>query len=99
LTRRTWWPTSVVLFAEVGDIGAGGFEDPKAQQAGHGQQREVVPVRRFPGGGEQRLELQAGEPEGGRFGGDCGAADVLGGCQRMMSPGGRQCQAGVTAGS
>jgi len=31
------------------------------------------------GGGEQRLELQVGEPETGRFGGDRGAADMLGG--------------------
>ena len=32
-----------------------------------------------PGGGEQGFELQVGEPQGGRFGGDRGAADVLGG--------------------
>ena len=54
-----------VLLAEVGDIGASGFEDPQAQQAEHGHQRKVVRVGRFPGGGEQGLELQVGEPEGG----------------------------------
>ena len=54
-----------VLLAEVGDVRAGGLEDPQAQQAEHGHQREVVRVRRFPGGGEQGLELQVGEPEGG----------------------------------
>jgi hypothetical protein len=31
-----------VLFAEVGDVRAGGFEDPQAQQAEHGDQREVA---------------------------------------------------------
>jgi hypothetical protein len=35
---------------------------PKAE---HGHQREVARVGRFPGGGEQRLELQAGEAERG----------------------------------
>jgi hypothetical protein len=34
-----------VLFAEVADIGAGGLEDPQAEQAEHGHQREVVRVR------------------------------------------------------
>jgi hypothetical protein len=34
-----------VFFAEVGDVGAGGFEDPQAQQAEHDYQREVIPVR------------------------------------------------------
>ena len=53
-----------VFFADVGDIGPGGFEDPQAEQAEHGHQREVTRVRRFPGGGEQRLELQVGEPQG-----------------------------------
>ena len=31
-----------VLFAEVGDVGAGGFEYPQAEQAEHGHQREVT---------------------------------------------------------
>jgi hypothetical protein len=33
-----------VFLAEVGDVGAGGFEDPQAGQAGHGHQREVIPA-------------------------------------------------------
>jgi hypothetical protein len=31
-----------VLLAEVGDVRAGGFEDPQAEQAEHGHQREVA---------------------------------------------------------
>jgi hypothetical protein len=34
-----------VLLAELGVPGAGGFEDPQAEQAEHGHQREVAPVR------------------------------------------------------
>jgi hypothetical protein len=34
-----------VFFAEVGDVGCGGFEDPQAEQPGHGHQREVARVR------------------------------------------------------
>jgi hypothetical protein len=34
-----------VLFAEVGDIRAGRFEDPQAEQAEHGHQGEVTRVR------------------------------------------------------
>jgi len=68
-----------VLLAEAGDVRAGGFEDPQAGEAGHGHQREVARVRRVAGGGEQGLELQVREPQGGRFGGDRGAADVPGG--------------------
>ena len=41
----------VVLFAEVGDVGAGGFEDPQAQQAGHGYQGKVAGIGRLPGCG------------------------------------------------
>ena len=52
-----------VLFAEVGDVRAGGLEDPQADQPEHGHQREVARLRRFPGGGEQRFELQVGEAE------------------------------------
>ena len=54
-----------VFFAEVVDVRAGGFEDPQAEQAEQADQREVVPVRRLAGGGEQRFELQVGQPEGG----------------------------------
>ena len=38
-----------VLFAQVGDVGAGGFEDPQAQQPEHGHEREVARVRRTRG--------------------------------------------------
>jgi hypothetical protein len=34
-----------VLFAEVGDVRTGGFEDPQAEQSQHGHQREVARVR------------------------------------------------------
>jgi hypothetical protein len=54
-----------VLFTQIADVGAGGFEDPQVEQAEHGHQREVVGVRGFPSGGEQGLELQVGELEGG----------------------------------
>ena len=54
-----------VFFTQVGDVGASGFEDPQAEQSEHGHQREVARFRRLPGGGEQRLELQVSEPEGG----------------------------------
>ncbi len=53
-----------VLLAEAGDVRSGGLEDPQAQQAEHGHQREIVRVPRFPGGGEQGLELQVSEPQG-----------------------------------
>ena len=33
-----------VLLAEVGDVRAGGFEDPQAEQPEHGYQREVARV-------------------------------------------------------
>ena len=55
-----------MLLAEVGDVHAGGLEDPQAQQAQqseHSHEREVVPVRRLPGGREQSLELQVREPQ------------------------------------
>jgi hypothetical protein len=54
-----------VLLTQAGDVRAGGLEDPQARQAEHGRQREVIPVRRLAGGGEQGPELQAGEPGGG----------------------------------
>ena len=58
-------PPVAMLLAEVSDVTAAGFEDPQAEQAEHGHQREVVLVRRLRGRGEQRLELQVGKPEGG----------------------------------
>jgi hypothetical protein len=35
-----------VFFAEVGDVQAGGFEDPQSEEPEQADQREVVPVRR-----------------------------------------------------
>jgi len=53
-----------VFLTEIGDVRSSGFEDPQAQPE-HGHQREIARVRRFPGSGEQCLELQVGEPQGG----------------------------------
>jgi hypothetical protein len=53
-----------VLLAEVADVCGGGLEDPQAQQAEHGHQREVVAIGGLAGGGEQGFELQVREPEG-----------------------------------
>ena len=58
-----------VLFPEIADVCAGGFEDPQAQQAEHGHQREVARVGGLPGRGEQGFELQVGEPSVGDSGG------------------------------
>ncbi len=44
-----------VFLAQVGDAGAGGFEDPQAQQPEHGNQGEALIVRRLARGGQQRL--------------------------------------------
>ena len=66
-----------MLFAKVGDVGSGGLEDPKAEQAEHGHQRDVIRVRRLAGGGEQRLELQVGEPGRKAIRRGLRAADVL----------------------
>ncbi len=54
-----------VFFAEIGYVRGSGLEDPQAQQPEHGHQREIPRVHRFPGGSEQGLELQVGEPQGG----------------------------------
>jgi hypothetical protein len=37
--------TVAVFFAEVGDVGPRGFEDPQTEQAQHCDQREVADVR------------------------------------------------------
>jgi hypothetical protein len=68
-----------VFFAKVGDVGAGGLEDPQAQQPQHGHEREVAGLGGLPGRGEQGLELQMSEPEGRRLGRHRRAADMLGG--------------------
>jgi hypothetical protein len=67
-----------VFLAEVDDVGAGGFEDPQAEQPEHGDQGEVVRVARLAGGCEHGLELQVGQPECGRLGWHVGSADMLG---------------------
>ena len=54
-----------MLFPQVGDVRPGGLEDPQAQQAEHGHQREITSVRRPTRRGEQRLELQVSEPQSG----------------------------------
>jgi hypothetical protein len=67
-----------VLLAQVADVGAGGLEDPQAQQPEHGDQRKVIPVRGLARGGQQGLELQVGEPERRRLRRHRRAADMLG---------------------
>jgi hypothetical protein len=68
-----------VFLAEVGDIRAGGFEDPQPEKAEHRDERGVARVRRFPGGGEQGLELLVGESQRWRLWRDGGPPDMLGG--------------------
>jgi hypothetical protein len=57
--------TVAVFLTEVVDVRAAGFEDPQAEQAQHRDQREVVVVRRLPGGCDQGFELQVSKPECG----------------------------------
>jgi len=47
LTAHPQHPVAVLL-AEIGDVRAGGLEDPQAKEAKHGHQREVARVRRLP---------------------------------------------------
>jgi hypothetical protein len=54
-----------MLFANLSDVGAGGFEDPQAKQPEHRDQGEVVRVCRLAAGGEHSFELQVGESQGG----------------------------------
>ena len=42
-----------MLLTEIGDVAGAGFEDPQAEQAQHGDKREVVPV----GGGAKALPV------------------------------------------
>ena len=67
-----------VFFAEAGDVGAGGFEDPQAEQPEHGDQREGLRIGGLAGCGEQGLELQVGEAERRRLRRNGRSADVLG---------------------
>jgi hypothetical protein len=85
LAAHTEDPVAVLL-AEVGDVRAGGLEDPQAQQTEHGHQREIVRVRRFSCCGEQRLELQVGEPQVGDSAGTMGRRTYSAGeCSRISS--------------
>jgi hypothetical protein len=61
-----------VFLAEVGDVGAGGFEDPQAEQSEHGHQGEVMPAGGLAGGAEQGPELQAVNPRVGDSSGTAG---------------------------
>ncbi len=54
-----------VLLAEVADVRSAGFEDPQSEEAEYGDQCEVVDVGRQSCGGDQGLELQVPEAEGG----------------------------------
>ena len=54
-----------VLFPEDGDVGGAGLEDPQPEQPECGDQGEVTGVGRLAGRGQQRLELQVGQAEGG----------------------------------
>jgi hypothetical protein len=63
-----------MFFAQVGDVCAGGLEDPQAEQPQHRDEREVAGMGGLPGRGEQGLELQVGEPRLGDSAGDRGAA-------------------------
>jgi hypothetical protein len=67
-----------VFLAEVGDVRAGGFEDPQAQEAEHGDECEVVPVGRPTRCGEDGFELQMPQPEGRGVSGHVWPSHVLG---------------------
>ena len=54
-----------VDLGQVGDIGPGGLEDPQSEQAENRDQGVVVRVGRVAGRGEQGLELQVGQSQGG----------------------------------
>ncbi len=47
-----------VFLAEVADARSAGLEDPQAEETKHGDQGEVVDVRRQAGSADQRFELQ-----------------------------------------
>jgi hypothetical protein len=54
-----------MFFTEVGDVGAGGLEDPQAEQPEHGHQRKIAWIPGVAGRAEQGLELQVREPQSG----------------------------------
>jgi len=49
-----------MFLTEVGDLGAGGFEDAQTQR---GHEGEIVSVGGPAGGGEHGFELQVGKPQ------------------------------------
>ena len=51
--------TVTVFYTQVANAGAGGFEDPQAQQPEHGYQREVISVRGLARGGQQDRQCLA----------------------------------------
>jgi hypothetical protein len=53
-----------MFLAEFADVRPGGFEDPQAEQPEQADQGEVIPAGGLPGGGQQRPELEVGQPEG-----------------------------------
>jgi hypothetical protein len=54
-----------VHLAQIVDVGRAGLEDAQPEEAEHGHQGEVVRVGRLPRGGQQGLELQMRQAEGG----------------------------------
>jgi hypothetical protein len=68
-----------VLFTKIADVSASSLENSKAEQAEHGHQCEVMPVRGLAGGGEHGLELQVREAERRRLRRHSGPPDTLGG--------------------
>jgi hypothetical protein len=80
-----------VFLGQVGDVGAGGFEDAQAGQTQHRDQREVVAVGRPAGGGQDCFELLVPEPEGRGLGGDARPTDMLGPAAGVCSLAMTQC--------
>jgi hypothetical protein len=66
------------LFTYVFDVSSGGFEDPQAEEPEHRHQREVAVLGGVSGRGQDGLELQMGEAQGGGLVGDPRPADVVG---------------------
>jgi hypothetical protein len=54
-----------VGLAEGFDVGAGGLEDSQAEESEHRHGCEVVEVRGVAAGGQECLELEMVQPEGG----------------------------------
>jgi hypothetical protein len=54
-----------MFLVEVADVRTTGLEDSQAEETEHGDQGEVVDVRRQSRGADQSFELQMSQPEGG----------------------------------